>query len=332
VPFGVDGDWRGNEEMFAVLVDPLELLGLGARGATMAEVKAEAAAAVQELAAVRWRVFGELLELYLRQRELTTLTVPALDLDVAAWERSGVAAPVDAAKLRAAQMRAVAMRAWLDSIRRQDRAALARLLGRHPDVPVQFDLGQDPLRDPVPADDAAVLRRPDLRLAAARLRVAEAMFRRAVAEQYPSVRLGPDFPLDGGSVQGMAGLRLPFAASGKAEAARERRDAAFAELSGAWLTASREAVDAAAELDVATAEERTTAATLAGAELALRSALVAAHSEIDGFGMVGERAVMALAETDMHHRAVLARVRAQARFAFVHGWPLGARGLPEVRP
>ncbi|MBL8755112.1 MAG: TolC family protein [Planctomycetes bacterium] len=332
VPFDVEAEWRGNEDMLALLVDPLELLGVGPRAGAVAEVAAEASAAAVELAQVRWRVFGELLELFLRQREVATLTVPALDFDAAAWERSGVAAPAEVGKLRAAQARAVAMKAWLDALQRQDRAALARVLGRHPDVAVAFDLALDPLRDPVPADDAALLRRPDLRLTAARLQIAEATFRRAVAEQYPAVKLGPDLPLDGGGVQGMAVLRLPFHAVGRAEAARERRDAAFADLSAAWLAVSQEAVAATAELEVAAAEERAAEAARDAAEQALRSAAAAARTEIDGFGMFGERAVMALAETEQHHRAVLARVRAQARFAFVHGWPLGARGLPEVRP
>ena len=237
-PLEVQSEWRSSDRTLAVMLDPVALLRLGARGGAAAVADAAAAAALTDLAAGRWRTIAAVAEAFLMDAALASLSTPALPVDAAAFERAGLAAPAAAEQVRGAQARAAAIDLQLAREREANRAALRRLLGLPAGTAVEFAaVDADLLQQPA-ASDAAVLSRPDLALATARFRVADAEFRKAVADQYPSLMVGPEFPLRGGPLEAMAVLRLPLGMGGLAIAARERREAARAALAAAWLDAS----------------------------------------------------------------------------------------------
>ncbi|HEX5050500.1 MAG TPA: hypothetical protein VFZ65_01895, partial [Planctomycetota bacterium] len=250
-PIEVQAEWRSERETLAVMLDPIALLGLGPRGGEIGTVEAEAGAAVQALATARWRVTAAIAEAFAVHEALAPLDVPDITIDAAAFERAGLAGPVAAARVRAAQARAGAEALELANARAANLATLRELLGLHRDTPLELE-SPDEVQQP-PAGDASLLQRPDLTLAAARFDVADAEFRRAVADQYPSLMIGPEFALTGGPLAAMAVLRLPVGMHGRAAAAGDRREAARADLAAAYLAASREAHEAQLDLTAATA-------------------------------------------------------------------------------
>ncbi|MBM4062881.1 MAG: hypothetical protein FJ265_17570 [Planctomycetes bacterium] len=329
VPVELQSEYRSESEMLAVMIDPVALLGLGPRGGALGTARAEAEAAVQELAAQRWRVAAAIAETFAVEQALAGLHAPDLPVDAEVFERAGLAAPAMAAQLRAAQARGQAEATELQNARAMNRAELCRLLGLPADAQVAFAAG--PLPPAPPRSDAALLARPDLALAAARFRLADAEFRRAVRDQYPSLMIGPEIPLRGDPLQWMAVLKLPIGAHGAAAAAGERREAARAELAAAWLAASAEARQAGLEADTARAQASATEASLEASERALRTALVGANVEIDAFDRIAETAAMAVRDTMEHRVAAVAAARASVRAAVSCGWP-GDEAAAEVAP
>jgi outer membrane protein TolC len=260
------------------------------------------------------------------ERALAALTVPAFAVDPDVYERAGLAAPVAAQRLRAASARAAAEHQELATAHASNLATCRRLLGLP--APAAIELvppAADWLPDPA-FDEQVLLARPDLALTAARFQVADAAFRQAVWEQYPSLMIGPEFPLNGDPLQWMGVLRLPVFAAGRAAAAQARRDAARAELEAAWTAASSEASIAAAELTALAAAAAGTGAALAASAADLQSALVLVQVEDDAFDRLVDAATMAVRETMEHRQAVLALARARVRRAVVCGWPAAAAG------
>jgi outer membrane protein TolC len=328
VPVEVQAEWTSDDDMLAVMVDPFALLGSGPRGGALDVAEAEAARAAQELATVRWQAISAIAEAFLVEEALSVLTVPAIEVDAAAFERAGLASRVAAMKVRAAQARASAEQAELATARAQNRDTLRRLLGLASGAPIETVRGEAGwLRQPE-GSEASVLQRPDLTLSLSRLQLAEAGFRAAVRDQYPSLMVGPDVPLSGGSVPAMAVLRLPVGMHGRAAAARERRDAAHAELTAAFVQASTEA--SSSEMALATAIEARAGleATRVATEEALRVALVGLRVDPDAFDQLAESAAMAVREAQEHRMAVVALARARVRRAVAFGWPAQAGERP----
>ena len=322
-PFDAEVEWTGSDDMLAVLVDPVALLGLGARGGAQTVAAAEAAAAVEELTVARWRVAAALAEAFAADRAIDDLAAPAVPIDANAFERAGLAAPLAAAQVRAAQARARAETIELANSHEANRIEVRELLGLHANAPLVLT----PLDDaalPAPTNgDSALLRRPDLALATARFAVADAEFRRAVAEQYPSVQLGPAFALNGDPLTAMAVLRVPFGMDGLAAAASARRDAARQDLAAAYLAASREAHHAETEAATLQAQVEAAAASRVASEAALRAALVASEVDGEAFAEVAETAAMAVRDAMEHRIAAVAAARARVRAAAAFGWPAG---------
>jgi outer membrane protein TolC len=324
-PLDVQSEYRSGTEMVAVMLDPVALLGLGSRGAAATAADATAEAALVELAVARWRTTAAVAEAFALEAALAALRVPDLDIDAAPFERSGLASSTAAHQLRAAQARMAAESLALARERAQNLARLRDLLGLPATTVVTFaEAEAHPVVQPA-AGEPALLQRPDVALAAARFRIADAEFRRAVADQYPSVMLGPEFPLGGGPLEAMAVLRLPLGMAGLAVAADLRRDAARAQLTAAYLQASNGADRAEHELTLARAAEAAAAAGLRASTQALAVARVALQVDVDPFAAVAEAASMVARDTMEHRAAVTARVRAEVQRAMAYGWPLTRR-------
>lgn len=320
VPTELQGQLQ--QDNLALMVDPLALLGLAQRGASMRLAEARGLAAAAALATERWRVVTSIAEVFVASRALAGLpALPAVDVDVEAFVAAGLASSLAASSVRAAAVGAEAERRALHADHATLAADLRRLLGLSADS--RFDLVPPPADWPPlpPADEVSVLRRPDLAETLARYEVADAEFRRAVADQYPALMLGPDFALRGSGVDPMAILRWPLGASGPAEAARERRSAAGSRLRDAVLAASGEALAAATRHEAAAARARAASATAEAAGRAFVAAAVALQVEVDAFDRVAERALMMVREAMDAREAAMAAARARVRAAAAAGWP-----------
>ena len=322
-PLTLEAEYRSDTDMLAVMLDPIAVLGLGPRGAADATADATATQAAVALVEERWRVLGQVAEAFAVDAALLPLTSPTIPTRIDDYRAAGLAAPVAAARLDASVVAAEAEFAALTRERIANLAGLRSLLGLPAAAPLELEHGDQPWRT-FTADDAELLRRPDLALAHARWQVADAEFRQAVADQYPSLMVGPEVPLLGGPLEAMAVLRLPLLQHGLAASARERRDAARAELLGAYLRVAAEVTETDANLRAASAIQRAAAAQQQASERALRAALVAVEVEVDAFAMLAEAASMAVEDTRMLREASLAAARAAVRSAIAHGWPAAA--------
>jgi outer membrane protein TolC len=325
-PLELQSEYRSDTEMLAVLLDPVALLGLGARGGAAAVADAAAAEALADLAAGRWRIAAAVAETYLRDAALRSLSVPDLGLDADAFERAGLASPNAAEQVRAAQARATAETLELAKENESNRASLRYLLGLPAGTPIELAPSDAELLQQPEATDAAVLARPDLALAVARFRVADAEFRAAVSDQYPSLMLGPEFPLRGGPLEAMAVLRMPIGMAGRAEAARERREAARATLAAAYLQASNAASQADRELAAAAAGETASSTSLRASTRELATARLALQVEIEAFDRYAKAAAMVVRDAMEHRTATAALVRARIQRAVAYGWPRTGSG------
>ncbi len=318
--------WDGHDETVAAMVDPVALLRFGPRGAAAAAADTRRDEALAALAVARWRIAGDLAAVFASLAALATVTVPAFEQDPQPFERAGLASPTAAALARAASAAATAERLTLASEREALLAQLRTLLGVAADAaiapaPVDAAFPRQP-----DTSDAQLLRRPDLALALARYRTADAEFRAAVAAQYPSLMIGPDLAVRPGVVEPMVVLRLPLGAAGPALAARDRRDAARAQLAGDVLAASNDARALTAEHPAVEQRAAAAAASAAASRAALAAAQQALAVEVDAFAPLVERAQRALRDAMEHRQAAVAAARHRVREATAWSWPLGPEG------
>jgi outer membrane protein TolC len=319
-------EWDGHDRMLGLMVDPVALLRLGARGAAVDLAGARGAEALAELAEARWRVVAAIAEAFAVDAALQGLTVPRIDVDPMPFVQAGLASRAAAAQVRAAQGGARAEALALEAERSANLAGLRRLLGLDQAAPIELEAVPEdfpPLPQP---DDENLLRRPDLALALARYHVADAAFRRAVADQYPAVMLGPDIPLRGGSIDAFAVLRLPVGAAAIAGAARDRRTAARATLLESFLAVSSAAQATRSAQVAAAARAEATAASAEASAAALAIANTALQVEVDAFDPVADKALMVVRDTTERRDAVTAAARARVRRAVAYGWPLAESG------
>ncbi|MCA8963933.1 MAG: hypothetical protein KDC48_03560 [Planctomycetes bacterium] len=319
-PLTLQSEWRSGTEMLGVMLDPVAVLGLGPRGGATGRDEALAAQAAAQLVAERWRVLGEIAEAFAVDYALAPLTSPTIDVRTGDFRAAGLAAPVAATRLEAGQQAAVAERAALARDRIDNLARLRALLGLSATASLQLVHDAQPWRDFATGDET-LLQRPDLTLATSRWQVADAEFRQAVADQYPSLMIGPEFPLRGGPLEAMAVLRVPLLQHGPAASARERRQAAREDLLEAFLQVVAEATSADSTRTATEAQRTAAAARQRASETALQAALVAVQVEVDAFGELAEAAVMAVEDTRMLREISIVAARAQVRAAVAHGWP-----------
>lgn len=315
------GEYRSSSDSLALMVDPVALLGLGQRAREIAAVDARAAAAVAALVAARWRTIGAVAEAFAVAAALQELPPLPTAIDPAPFAAAGLAAPIAVARLQAAERSAIAATAVRAAAQRDNERGLCRLLG----LAATTALALEPC-PPIAApdrDEAALLHRPDVRLAHAEWLAADAAFRQAVADQYPAVMVGPEFPLRGDPLELMGWLRLPLFATGPANAARERRVAARARWAAAWQAATADAASAAAADDAARVQFAAAAAAADQSRTALAVATVGLDVEVDAFAAYADALAMAVRDGGELRDAAIAAARARVRCAVAHGWPLG---------
>lgn len=323
VPLPLLGEWRQRNEALGAMIDPIAMLGLGPRGAEIELADARAAAATTALAVARWRSLAELAEAYELHRMATSLVAPELgddDLDLDAYVRAGLASPVAVAMLRAARSRARAERVELARLRDDQLARIRHLLAIAPTAQLE------PLHaaQPVTVEDHAasdLLARPDVALAAARFEVADRELRKAVADQYPSLQIGPNFSLRGDPLRAMGMLKLPIGMQGMATAARARRAAARHEVRDALVEAMLEAETASTKQESAAAVQNTAEAMLEARRTALDAARAALEVGSDAFQTYAASASEYAQAVAEHRRAKVALVVAKVRLAVAYGWP-----------
>lgn len=310
------------QESLALMIDPLALLGLTQRGASSFLAESRASEAAAALAQTRWRIVAAIAEVFAHHRALDGLQqVPVVAVDGEAFSAAGLASPVAIDQVRGAAASSDAERHAIATEKATQIAELRQMLGLSPASELDLVLPSAEWPQVCEADEEALLRRPDLALALARYRTADAEFRKAVADQYPSLMIGPDVPLRGGTIDPMAILRLPLGAAGPAEAARERRDAARCRLSDALALAANEAASSAAQHEVAVVRERAVRASARASAHALAAATAALQVEVDAFERVSEKAPMAVRDTMEAREAAVAAARARVRAAVAAGWP-----------
>ncbi|MBL8749145.1 MAG: hypothetical protein JNK78_08295 [Planctomycetes bacterium] len=327
-PIDVDLEFPTDFIMLSAIVDPVALLGLGARGAAIDVARAEAAAAAERLAVARWRTIAAVTEAFVVEASLAAIATPGIEVDATAFERAGLASPLASAQLRTANARLAAERSGIAAERDTNRARLRELLGLPADADCRFAPGDGPALDDVQHSGDTILARPDLALATAEFRVADAAFALAVAEQYPSLRVGPDIPMQRGLgvVESLWQARIPFATAGAAEAARERREAARARLLAAWLRADAEAVTADRALAAARAADDAATTALEASTRAFAIGKAAIRVEEDAFDKVAQAAAMVARDAMERRVAALARARAEVARAVALGWPASGQG------
>lgn len=313
------------DERLALMIDPIALLGLGQRGASATLADERAAESAARLAEARWQTLARIAELFARRVVVETLAAPSIDVDVDGFVRAGLASPVAANQVRSARQGADAEKLALAALSESLGLELAPLLGLAGDSRITLEPAAPGWPPPEQYDDARLLARPDLVVAAHRYRTADAEFRKAVADQYPSLMLGPDIPLKAGSVDPMALLRIPLGAAGPAEAARHRRSAERSRISGALAAAASEARASIARHEVAAARARATRASAEASLQALSAAITTLGIEVDGFERVAEKAPMALRDAMEAREAALAEASSRVARAIACGWPQGAR-------
>lgn len=329
-PTMLEGQWDGHEERLAVMLDPIALLRFGERGAAVDLAAARGDEAMAALAVARWRLVGRIAEVYAALAALETVPVPTVAVDPEPFVRAGLASPLGAAQLRAAAGGAAAEATAHGADRAALLADLCRLLGLPAGAALTAATGAPGLPD-VAASEEALLRRPDLALALAQYRVADAAFRSAVRAQYPSIAIGPDLPLSsGGGVDVMTFVKLPLFADGPAAAAKERRTAARARLVEAFVAASAEAHVAASQHRASAQRADAAAAGAEASAMALTAATTALATEVDAFGPVAGSAAEAVRMASEHRLAAVAAARARVQHAVAWGWPLPASPQPEV--
>jgi hypothetical protein len=321
VALPTQGEWRGRNEAVGIMLDPIALLGIGPRGAAISAAEAQHVEAMQALAVGRWRVIAAIVEEFLIDDALHNLSVVDLELEANAFVTAGLASPLAASQLRAAQAKALSEQVELDRARHDSEARLRQLLGlpRSASITMQ-GMPDDWLLQPS-GSDPELLSRPDLALSTAKFEVADAKFRKAVAEQYPSFQIGPNFSLRGDPLRGMGMLRIPIGMHGHAEAARESREAARLDLESAFLQARREASLNEENLLAASTLSEATGSALQASATAFEAARGAIEVEVDAFSDFANTARMVMRDTSEHRRASVANARATIRRAVAFGWP-----------
>jgi len=316
---GADSD-RNAEVSLAL--DALSLLGLGRRGADRVLARARHAEARMEHHARAREIAGAIAEAYETERVLAALPFPELAFDPAAYVRAGLAPPSAEAVARGAAAAMRAEREAREAIRRGNRLALARLLGAAPAAELAIVPPEGAWPRAPEGDWREVLRaRADLQRRLASYEVAEATFRRAVAEQYPALLVRPAAGGNPVELFGSVGITLPLGASRDARAAEAARDAARFELQGAVLDAVTEA-EAAAHEAVA-ADSRLVAARerRAAQEEIVRTARAELEARAGSFLDVAFAVEGVVDAAREEREAALDEVRARLRAARARGWP-----------
>jgi cobalt-zinc-cadmium efflux system outer membrane protein len=316
---GTDAEtvWRIGDEEIEATADPLALASIGPRGAAKRVARARREEALLRVREAEYELAARLAEIYAVEAALDARAPLEVDADPEAFLAAGLASEVAAAMLRAAKEAEASERRRVEALRKENAARLRALLGVGPGAA----LALVPPAEGFPDAPDRLLDRPDLALAVARYRTADAEFRRAVVEQYPSLAAGPEIALRAGEVSGLVELKIPIGASRSARAASERREARRAEVEAALLAARRDAEEGAAAFEAAAARARAASASASAMASAFRAAKARLEVEPDAFEAMADLAGRAVAESAMAREAAVEAAQARVRLARARGWP-----------
>jgi hypothetical protein len=273
---GIDAEQ--NPEVILVL-DVFSLLGTGRRGADKALARARQNEAWMRHHERAREIAYEIAESYEVEHVLASLRLPTVGFDPAPYVRAGFVPASAEAVIRAATESVRAEGERREAERSANRLALLRLLGATPFAKIEIAAAEAPWPEPPQPDWRIMLKaRADLQRQFASYEVAEAEFRRAVAEQYPALVVSPSVGGDPIEFFGSVGITLPIGAAKEARAAESARDAARLELQGAVLDSLRDAE--AARLDASAAASGLSAARARAA--AQEEILRTAMAELEG--------------------------------------------------
>jgi len=301
-------------------VDPIALLKLGPRGARARAAHERELAMMAELRARDLEVAAGIAEAYLIERVLLETATPAVDADPDMFARAGLASSADRARVAYAREKERAERATVTAMRQENAARLGVLLGVGPQAQMQMVVPEDREFPPLPRA-ADVMARPDLAVALARYAVADAEFRVAVYDQYPTFALGPVYNWELLRWGLFLPVRIPVGAAGPARAASLRRDAARLQVEQTLVAAQQDARASRARFDWTSAQD---AAARTGAEAAafdLKSALVHLEVTPDAFGHLAKAAPDAVDRMANARKASLVAARARVALARAYAWP-----------
>ena len=332
VPLPMRVNWRGRNESLEVMVDPIALLGLGTRGAIIDGAESAVLEAAAELVVARWQIIADVATEFLVHAALQELQIADMDLSAESFERAGLASPVAAMQLRAAQSGNHSEQLQITRELSDNKARLRELLGLSDHAKLTITaIAEDWLQQPEGTSNE-ILKRPDLSLASARFQVADAKFYQSVTEQYPSLNIGPNITFDGNPLRAMAALQIPIGMHGRAEAAREIREASRAELETSYLRAKREASISQQQLIATQAVATATTAAVRSSTIALNAARATIEVDSGTFAQFAKAATQVVHQTMEHRRAVFARVRAEIQRAQAYGWPHGQQPKSDNMP
>ncbi|MDH3591328.1 MAG: hypothetical protein OER88_05590, partial [Planctomycetota bacterium] len=238
-------------EVAGARVDLLQLVKVGPRGAAAKTAHARRVEALAALREAEQTIAVRIAESFLVERVLRDRAVPAIDLDADRFHTAGLASDADRQRVDFARTAEAAEHETVAAQREANLAHVRELLGLGSAAPVELVLPEDPAFATV--RDARVIDRPDLARVLAAYYTADAEFRRAVIEQYPTLELGGEIAWNGSGSGGLVALRIPLGAAEPARAAGERREAARIAVEAALLQAQREAAVHAAQLRAADA-------------------------------------------------------------------------------
>jgi len=323
VPATVVGS-RGNfnQEHASATADPFALLRLGPRGRAFAEADAERRRLLATLRREQWRVAGAIAESYAVLAVLEVRSRPDLGVEAAPFREAGLAAETELLVLEQARASADAEAEEIEALRQATEARLRALLGLGSNAPVAVEPGGGLARPAGPVGRDALLARPDVAESLARFSVADAALRRAVADQYPRLRLGREVNLDQSGAGSIVAVELPIGASRRARAAQRRREAARRAVEAALLDTERDAAERLAERRTARARLRHEEAALAATRARHELALARLEVDPDAFGQAVTVAHDLAARLTRHRRAAVDVARAEVALAVASGWPV----------
>jgi hypothetical protein len=305
----------------AITTDPVALLKLGPRGAAAKLADARQAEILTALAQEERRIGAAVAEAFLLERTLRGLQVPHIDVNAASFHAAGLASDVDRDRVRAARLAQRAETRTIEAEREANLARLRALLGLGSGARLELVLPEGAFPALPEPTRRNLLQRPDLAVALARYKTADAALKKAVADQYPSIVIGGTLEFDGTHFGGVGAIRVPLGAGKPARAAIERREAARLQVEAVLLQAQQEAGERAAEYDAAQARAAATAAAAQVTASALRSSLVRLEVTPDAFRDAAQNANKAVFAAGLAREAAVQEARARVGLASAYGWP-----------
>jgi len=308
------------QEHSRLVLDLLDVLKLGPRGAAIDAAKQRQLAMLARLVEAERSNAADIAEAFLVERTLRELKVPEVPRGLTLFHGAGLASEADNRRIDQARLARDAELEMLVAWRQANVAWLKSLLGLGSRAQLELTLPDGEFPAMPEGSRERLLGRPDLAVMLAEYYTADARFKQAVREQYPSLLIGGELTYSGGG-GAIVGFKIPVGASKRARAEGERREAARLAVEDALLSAEREGVALGAEYVSAAANARAHVAHLDASLQDYAASRQRLDVEPDAFRLTARRAVEAMRAATERREAVVAAARARVRFAEAYGWP-----------